>query len=281
VSSTEVDTAPTTVGSFQSPPQVATTGAVACRKAAQGDAIDALQRYLAAHGQLPSAKRVPRELPTLWTIRQSFGSWNRYVEAAGFTPRPYRVWNQRATVAAIQRWAEGNGGRAPTRAQWIRPSNTHPSEGQVRRLFGTWSAAIRQAGLAPQRAAHPHWTRDRILDALCHWAALHGVPTSGDWSRAGPGHPTHALVIRTFGSWNEALRAAGLHPPLIQKWSAELIIAALQAWDRTHQRPPRALDWRYAAADHPNRVLVWKRFGSWDNALRAAGLEDEGGFPLC
>jgi len=242
----------------------------------QRAAIVALRRYVADHGELPVSTHLPQELPSFWSIRQLFGGWSGYVTAAGFTSRPYRAWDRPATIVAIQRWAESHGGRAPSRAEWMRPSNSHPSEGQVRRVFGTWSAAVSQAGLAPQKAAKVHWTRGAIVDALCSWAAVHGAPTSGDWSRAGHGRPTHALVIRTFGSWNEALRAAGLEPPT-GRWSAEQIITAMQAWNRANKRPPRALDWKYADADHPCRALVWKRFGSWDKALRAAALGNGSG----
>ena len=244
----------------------------ACLLADQRQAIDALRRYVADHGQLPSSKQPPDELPTLWTIRQLFGSWNGYMTAAGFTPRPYRAWNHTDTIAAIQRWAQSHDGKPPSRAQWPRPSRIHPSEWQVRRLFGTWSAAIRQAGLSPQTGRRGHWTDEAILDALRRWADLHGVPSSAGWSKGAPGRPTHALVTRAFGSWDAALRAAGLQRPPAGRWSAEEIIDAIQSWTQTHQRPPRALDWEYAAPDHPNRVHVWKHFGSWNAALLAAGL---------
>lgn len=127
----------------------------------QLEAIDALRHYLADHARLPSSKQVPDGLPTLWTIRQLFGSWNRYVTAAGFTARPYRVWAYTDTIAAIRHWAQSHDGAPPSRSQWTRPASTHPSQWQVRRLFGTWSAAIRQAGLSPQTGA-------RALDRRSH-----------------------------------------------------------------------------------------------------------------
>ncbi len=204
----------------------------------QRAAIDALRRYVADHGQLPISKQPPDELPTLWTIRQLFGSWNRYVTAAGFTARPYRAWNHADTIAAIQRWAQSHDGKPPSRAQWTRPSRIHPSERQVRRLFGTWSAAIRQAGLSPQRGRPGHWTDEAILEALRGWADLHGVPSSASWSKSAPGRPTHALVIRTFGSWEAALHAAGLQRPPTGRWPAEQIIDAIQSWTQSHQLPP-------------------------------------------
>jgi hypothetical protein len=54
----------------------------------QHGAIDAFRRYVAAYGELPTFKQLTEDLPTSWTIRQLFGSWNGYQETAGFTPRP-------------------------------------------------------------------------------------------------------------------------------------------------------------------------------------------------
>lgn len=56
------------------------------------------------------------------------------------------------------------------------------------------------------------------------------------------------------------------------QWSRDRIIHALADWATAHQRPPRAYDWKRAGPDHPGRFHVWKRFGSWQAALAAAGL---------
>ena len=236
------------------------------------EAIDALRRHVAAHTDLPTAKHRTEGLPSFGTIRRLFGGWNAYVQAAGFTPRPYRAWNRADTIAAIQQWAQQHQGKPPSRAEWPEDAETHPSYWLVRRLFGTWSSAIQQAGLVPQKAKQVHWTDAAILDALRRWADAHGVPSSSDWSARSPGRPTHALVVRRFGSWEAALLAAGLQQPAAERWSAEQIIDALQSWAQINGQPPCAMDWKRAAPEHPNRVHVWKRFGSWNMALQAAGL---------
>lgn len=158
--------------------------------AAQLGAIDALRRHVAADGELPTLKQLTEDLPTAWTIRQLFGSWNGHLETAGFTPRPYQVSNRAGAVSAIQRWAEHHDGRPPSRAEWLRPSDRHPSEGQARRLFGTWSAAIEPAGFCPQKGKQARWSEEAILDALRRWGENHGVPSASDWITPAVGRPT-------------------------------------------------------------------------------------------
>jgi hypothetical protein len=119
-----------------SAPSVERFGLSAC----QPDAIDAVRRDVAAHGELPTPKKLTEDLPTAWTIRHLFGSRNGYPETAGFTPRPTESGT--APVVSPQHRDGPNSTTAGRRAEWLRPSDRHPSKGQVRRLFGTWSAAI-------------------------------------------------------------------------------------------------------------------------------------------
>jgi hypothetical protein len=56
--------------------------------------------------------------------------------------------------------------------------------------------------------------RDRIVAAIQAWAERTGyAPSAEDWRRArSSAHPTTKRVIRVFGSWPEAIAAAGFVP---------------------------------------------------------------------
>jgi hypothetical protein len=114
-------------------------------------------------------RRAGPDHPSVTTVRQVFGSWNAAVEAAGFRPRrpgesrraaPVRLvqseasaavrWSRETTLAALHAWAETRG-RSPSLEQWRRASAAHPSAATVRRLFGSWNAAVSAAGFEPRR----------------------------------------------------------------------------------------------------------------------------------
>jgi hypothetical protein len=57
------------------------------------------------------------------------------------------------------------------------------------------------------------WTPDLIVYAIELWHRQQlRIPTTDEWDRAGPNHPSRVTVIRCFGSWNAAMRAAGFRP---------------------------------------------------------------------
>ncbi len=46
---------------------------------------------------------------------------------------------------------------------------------------------------------------------------------------------------------------------------------AITLWYRQHSRPPFTSDWDQAGENHPSRQTVARVFGSWNEAIVAAG----------
>jgi hypothetical protein len=57
------------------------------------------------------------------------------------------------------------------------------------------------------------WTRENIVYAIELWHRRHlHAPRVDDWEQAGEDHPCRQTVLRVYGSWSAAIRAAGLRP---------------------------------------------------------------------
>jgi hypothetical protein len=95
----------------------------------------------------------------------------------------------------------------------------------------------RQERFAPRGT----WTRERVLAALCDWAAEFGqAPAAHEWSVAGarargdnsvrvrrwaaehPRWPSVTTVVSCFGSWSAGLEAGGLRDERIAPWHLKL-----------------------------------------------------------
>jgi hypothetical protein len=205
-------------------------------------------------------------------------------------------WTDDAILSAI-RLFDTRHGRPPTTTDWSPAAASssgrmpHPDDGPgdcpsphtVRRAFGSFPAAVRAAGLEPARTGGSvRWSRARVLAALRDFADCHGrPPTSREWARACLSHPSSATVRKRFGSFSEAVRAAGLgSDPVLprepsrlrRRWDGHAIVAALRSDAEQRGRAPTYAAWKRAAQDHPRARTVERVFGSWGAALVAARL---------
>lgn len=141
----------------------------------------------------------------------------------------------------------------------------------MRRFFGTWDMALRAAGLDPKRVRrHRRWDRQAVVRRIRQRAA-EGLPLyMGIVERTECTLPSAAL--RWFGSWSQALEAAGIDPGVwakrVPKWTPQGVVKAI-----------RTMHARRAAVGHTalKRNSITRAgiqfFGNWDAALHAAGLD--------
>jgi len=121
------------------------------------------------------------------------------------------------------------------------------------------------------------WPAYLVVASIREWTRQHGrPPTSPEWERASSSHPSATWVLTMFGTWNEALRAAGVANRArgcrAETWTKEEIIDVMLDFVAREGRWPTADDWRKAGPGHPQIDTVRRRFGTWTAAKRAAGF---------
>ena len=126
------------------------------------------------------------------------------------------TWTPAAILSAMRDF-NAKHGRAPYKRDWKRARVISPAASTVEEVFGTWSEALREAGLhAPLRSNTLHvWTRDEVIAAIFEWRYARGrLPRANEWSVQKTWRPSEKQVRMLFGSWNAALEAAGYEPTL-------------------------------------------------------------------
>ncbi len=108
--------------------------------------------------------------------------------------------------------------------------------------------------------------RYRVLGDTVMTAHQRPSPTEGRYPPA-----TEARVNRR--AWARVSRNAGQTPRRQAAWSNEEILAVLQDWATQHGRPPNSCEWIAGSPDRPSSICVRRRFGSWEHALKRAGLK--------
>jgi hypothetical protein len=144
-------------------------------------------------------------------------------------------------------------GRSPTMREFAADPEARLHPQTVIEHFGTWNAAKRAAGLVPRRFL----TREELLGQLRALGdELGRVPKAGDLSSR-RSLPSVSLYAHTFGSFSEALRAAGYDVPRGEE-RLERAIAQGALLAKAHGRLPKMADWKQARASDPTLLSEWQ-----------------------
>ena len=203
------------------------------------------------------------------TYRDRFGSWAEALRAAGLGANLYQNITLEQLLLALQDLADDLG-RTPTTAEMDEQGRF--SSATYLSRFDTWDDALRAAGLGVKqgRNGSPNISQEVLLDALRELAGELGeTPTAAKMNKQG--QFSSSTYKRRFGRWNDALRAAGFEPNKQgPKISENKLIEALQDLaDEIGKRPTSE------EMDHwgeYSSTTYRSHFGSWPDALRAAGL---------
>lgn len=175
-------------------------------------------------------------------------------------------------------------------------------------IFGSWSSALQAAGLDPAEVTLRYWTEQKTLRSIRmlhkHDVPLNVYALANNRSQKmnsilyeTTGHRTTGKNLywagkKNFGSWDNALRAAGIDPATVRRrpgyWTKELVIQVIRAFQKA-EIPLNSAS-LYADSYPLSRNILKKMtgrkvdphslylaggywFGSWEKALRAAGVE--------
>lgn len=187
-----------------------------------------------------------------------------------------RKWSREKIIADIRELAE-EGHSLSTRSMAELGYSGMVTTSYKPEYFGSWRNAIVAAGYDPREVCRRKrkWTVERILGRI---RELHGHGEDLSHSAAKRNHQYLVVVAineRFFGSWREAIQAAGIDYEEVSKheyWSRERICERIRELHRSgeslsHEDAKRFHGALVSAASSP------RYFGSWGAAIRAAGLD--------
>jgi hypothetical protein len=126
------------------------------------------------------------------------------------------------------------------------------------RHFGRWQNAIKAAGFQPRIIER--WSKERTIEGLQGWYRK----SESNIKRVDPNLARAAT--RYFGSLENAWESLGFGP-LLHRWSKRRVIEAIQD-GYVHGKPLHIRGFR----SMPLAEAAKRYFGSWPNAVAAAGL---------
>lgn len=191
--------------------------------------------------------------PSVYVIQQLFGSWSQAWQAVGVTMVSRKPWTSDQIIAQLQATHQQYG-RWLTMQEWTR-LGIKPDPGTVIKVLGTWRDAWCQAGFeAPawNKFKNPRgtWNADRVLQALRAHARADGtVMGVSEWARQ-QCTPNHRTIIRYYGSYAEAVAAAGL------------TVITHHAIEHLHEQEQRRRAWA-TFSEHLGHVPSRQEWDAW------------------
>ncbi len=192
-------------------------------------------RTLHRQGVDLSYNRLAKKMQSLLSAAAyHFGSYRKAVERAGIDyteiirkPR----WTKPLIIKTIK-----NAKREEKDLHWSAVSRRRDDLGRAAfaslqdRLFGSWDRALHAAGLdADQISRYRKWDRNTIVAELKERFSDEEALNSGALQREDPG--AHAAAVRHFGSYDDALKAAGFKPDRLRqrrKWTKPEVMRELR-----------------------------------------------------
>ena len=231
------------------------------------DSIVAAVREVAGQGTPCSAKRAQEEHNALYrAVVRWVGRWSEALRRAGLDPADHHE-PSRWSLEVARRWI-----RTAHRAGRSVRTTRAPGGlvGHVRRETGApWSAFVESLGVPyPGGRKRMNWSDDAVLEAILDRQRRNLAMNAG--AVKGDHQALHHQARNRFGSWDHAVRAAGLEPICRREPRTK---AGISAEIRRRRRARRPLDRAGALADARRFVRAAERlFGSWGRALEAAGI---------
>ncbi len=129
-------------------------------------------------------------------------------------------------------------GRTPTVKDFSKYKGV-PSFNTYTARFGSWGSAIKKAGLEPAAKVNKERKRSEIINTIKELHNKTGsLPTVNEISKIIPGR----TISRHFGSWNNAVNAAGLKPRAKKKsiyLSDDELLDVIKDFYEMHGRIPK------------------------------------------
>ena len=182
------------------------------------------------------------------------------------------LWSEEEMLDRLRALADGDD---PPTKQEVRDDPDTPSFSTYRRRFGRYAHACELAGL---NARHGEKKGRRYSDPeLINWIrrlAANGKPPGPVELKRDERAPNPNVFRSRFGSWDEALHAAGYESRVPAR---EDLIRLIDEHVAEHEQTPSlhdVEDWE-RVTQHDFKT----RFGTWRNALHAAGHPAEAKVP--
>lgn len=109
-------------------------------------------------------------------------------------------------IQALQGYVKENNGHLSL--ELYKKKKYKPSETTIRKKFGSWNQALQEAGITTNREGNK-WYKEDVIKILQNISQNGKAITIEEYQKKRK-QPSYDTIVALFGSWNQALKKAGL-----------------------------------------------------------------------
>jgi len=209
-----------------------------------------------------------KRIPTAHTIIKYFGSWNNAVEQAGITPNESHIktFSKEDILRRLRElYIENNYYLSVLTYTQIKNANDAGIQ-VIKKQFKTWNNALIEAGLPINAHVDTRYTEQELLQALVDVYAQYGHITRELYLEKQHAPHLHTIIYY-FGTWEDALRRADIHPERDRRqYTRDDMLQSIAACITEHQSTSITTytDGGYV----PTYSTIQREFGSWKEAVQ-------------
>ena len=167
-----------------------------------------LRRFYEENGRSPIAKELNSKYgyPSYSVYRKKFKSLNVALQLLDLDVNRFTNCTREFLIERLREFYHTYG-RSPS-VKDIDKLPTYPGVHQFEYMFGSWNAALIEAGLELNNPSC--YSDEYLISELCRYVKTYDtIPRRDDFDKI-EGYPSASVLTRAFGSFNNALKAAGL-----------------------------------------------------------------------
>ena len=254
------------------------------KKKAKRERILAEIGMLAEGGDPPTVTKYNEHPETFAqnTVYQHFDSWNDAIKKAGFSPNIEREggYTDEELISQIQMVAEQ--ANTPSLVEYL----DHPDTISFRVLYHlptTWKEALQNIGRDVE-IDERDIKREQILGEVEMLTDGEGPPTLTEYDNH-PDTSSRSVIYSYFDDWEQVIELAGhgensgypdigyseMKEVVEEKFDPDVVSEELEMLSSDGD-PPSSTEFN-SHPDTASRTIVIRRFGTWDEAVEAAGYE--------
>jgi hypothetical protein len=234
--------------------------------ASEEDLISDLRQVATDLDDIPTAHQYDEHGKySLGLLTGEFGSYNNALETAGFDVRHPRNIPAEELLTDLAEVADTLG-ETPYGYQYNKNGTYHADT--LRARFGSYNAALEEIGHDPNRK-QPVTDTELLLDIQRVTKEIEGPPTYFQYNTHGDYSAT--TLSDHFGSYNDAIRAAGYAPVRETDVPDDVLLTDIHDVADTLGKTPTSRQYNRCGEYHADTLS--RRFGSYNSAVKAAGYE--------